>query len=66
MASLEFLRDAMAEALATSEDESKPFDVRRAARNRFWHCVKRVGAMERGGLSHDEPGHYLRGYGETP
>jgi len=64
MASLEFLRDQMEHDLAVMDDKSKPFEVRRAARARFWHCEKRVGAMERGGFTHDEPGHHLIGYSE--
>jgi hypothetical protein len=64
MAHIDFLRDQMERDLAVMDDHSKPFDVRRAARSRFWHCEKRVGAMERAGLTEDEPGHYLVGYSE--
>lgn len=64
MASLEYLREEMASALAIMDDKSKPSEVRRAARARFWHCEKRVGAMERGGFSEDDPGHYMLGYSE--
>lgn len=64
MASLEYLREMMAADLAIMDDTSKPSEVRRAARSRFWHCEKRAGAMERAGLSDDEPGHILTGYSE--
>lgn len=64
MASLEYLREEMARAAEIMDDTSKPFDVRRAARSRFWHCEKRVGTMERGGLTDDEPGTFMLGYSE--
>jgi hypothetical protein len=54
----------MASALAIMDDKSKPPEVRRAARARFWHCEKRVGTMERGGYTEDDPGHYMLGYSE--
>lgn len=64
MASLDYLREEMASALAVMEDTSKPSETRRAARARFWHCEKRVGTMERGGRTEDDPGHILLGYSE--
>lgn len=64
MASLEYLREEMASALAIMDDKSKPTEVRRAARARFWHCEKRVGTMERGGFTEDDPGHFMPGYSE--
>lgn len=64
MASLDYLREEMASALAIMDDTSKPSHVRNAARSRFWHCEKRAGAMERGGFTNDEPGHMLLGYSE--
>lgn len=65
MASLDYLREEMQRAFEIMDDMSRPSEVRRAARSRFWHCEKRVGAMERGGRTEDEPGHYLLGYSET-
>lgn len=64
MASLDYLREEMAAALAIMDDTSKPSHERNAARSRFWHCEKRAGAMERGGFTEDEPGHMLIGYSE--
>lgn len=62
MASLEYMREVMNEARRIADDRSQPAHVRHAADARFWHCVKRFGTMERGGLTHDEPGHYMKGY----
>ena len=64
MASLEYLREEMASALAIMDDTSNPSHVRNAARSRFWHCEKRVGTMVRGGLTEDDPGHFMLGYSE--
>lgn len=64
MASLFYLREEMESAYRIMNDKTKPFNVRRAARHRWHHCMIRVGTMERGGFDEDEPGHYLRGYGE--
>lgn len=64
MASLEYLREEMQRAREMMDDPNQPSTIRHASRNRFWHCYRRVGAMERGGLTHDEPGHFMLGYSE--
>lgn len=64
MASLEYLRDEMNRARQMADDKSLPAHVRHASDARFWHCVKRVGAMERGGFAEDDPGHFLVGFRE--
>lgn len=48
MASLEYLQEEMQRALEVMDDNTKPANIRHAARSRFWHCEKRVGTMLRG------------------
>jgi hypothetical protein len=64
MASLEYLKEEMNSARKIADDKNKDFNVRRAAESRFWHCVRRVDAMERSGTFFDEPGHYMINYSE--
>lgn len=64
MASLDYLQEEMQRAFEVMDDRAKPAHIRNAARARFWHCKKRVGTMQRGGLTHDEPGYLLIGYSE--
>lgn len=65
MASLEYLQECMADALRRMDDPARPAHERRAARSMFWHCEKRVGTMERGGFTEDDPGHFMMGYSEV-
>lgn len=47
MATFEFLRDQMNDARRIADDKSKPAHVRHTADARFWHIVKRIGALQR-------------------
>jgi hypothetical protein len=64
MASLDFLKEEMASARKLADDKTKPFNVRRASESRFWHCLRRVDAMERSGAISDTPGTYMKNYSE--
>lgn len=64
MVSLDYLKEMMERDLAVMDDPTQPAEIRRVARNRFWHCEKRAGAMERSGRTEGDPGHFLIGYGE--
>jgi len=54
VASLEYLRQEMLEARRRADDKSLPAFVRHKSDAMFWHLVKRVGTLERGGMT-EEP-----------
>lgn len=59
MASLEYLREEMQAARERADNKALPAHIRHASESMFWHCCRRVGTMERGGTTSDEPGHYM-------
>lgn len=66
MATLEYLKQEMETARKRADDKSLPATLRHASDAMFWHLIKRVGTLERGGLTEESNIKYanLIGYRE--